>query len=57
MPGWVATAQAATATNDTNEAKDVEKAIERRGDADRKVQYEPEEAGKVARAENNDSGK
>ena len=50
-------AQAATATNDTNEAKDVEKAIERRGDADRKVQYEPEEAGKVARAENNDSGK
>ena len=50
-------AQAATATNDTTEAKDVKKAIERRGDADRKVQYEPEEAGKAARAENNDSWK
>ena len=50
-------AQAATATNDTTEAKDVKKATEQRGDADKKVQYEPEEAGKAARAENNDSWK
>ena len=50
-------AQAATATNDTTEAKDIKKASEQRGDADKKVQYEPEEAGKAARAENNDSWK
>ena len=50
-------AQAATATNETTEAKDIKKASEQRGDADKKVQYEPEEAGKAARAENNDSWK
>ena len=50
-------AQAATATNDTTEAKDIKKARNQRGDADKKVQYEPEEAGKAARAENNDSWK
>ena len=48
-------AQAATATNETTEAKGIKKASERRGDTDKKAQYEPEEAGEVARAENNDS--
>ena len=50
-------AQAATAMNETTEAEGMKKASERRGDADKKVQYEPEEAGKAARAENNDSWK
>ena len=50
-------ARAATAMNETTEAEGMKKASERRGDADKRVQYEPEEAGKAARAENNDSWK
>ena len=48
-------AQAATAMNETTEAIGIKKASKRSGDTDKKAQYEPEEAGEVARAENNDS--